>query len=361
MKKQNRMLFIIDPVDPILTIEHQLFLIHRHMSKDTIIDIKLLEDNKTFTTLLPEPVRLLPPITDRITEVIKNINQKKNWFFKVENHPIPTRIRNAYYNYPAIVEIYWKKIKSEIHHPHTYYETAISFSSGLASYYLRDKVNAGRKIYYFPIRLFSNAYQPILNRLQKNDFIYVGSQSMYSEMVANSSFNVKYYTDPFYKASLIKMRKRNHIRFQPNQQLRILSVNGPPCHRHIEAFIHLCKKLKYRNANFIWYFYGEIKSEQKIRSYMKQLNLEKNVQFIREEANLLLYLLGIDIYVEWEKQSSIYFEAELLNKPIINLKRSIKYEKQTLMNELYSILKIADQLLFVQKDNFQSFRKKYLE
>ncbi len=77
--------------------------------------------------------------------------------------------------------------------------------------------------------------------------------------------------------------------------------------------------------------------------------------------NILLYLAKMDIYVEWDQQSSIYFEANLLNKPIINLKKAIKFEEQSLMTELYSILKIADKRLLVNKINLNSYRRKYLE
>ncbi|SHN22191.1 hypothetical protein [Gracilibacillus kekensis] len=361
MKKQKRILFIIDPEDPILSFEHQLFIINRHMSKDAKIDVKLMENNTTFTTLLPETTRVLPAVTTRVTKVIKDIYQKQNWFFKVENPPIPAHIRKAYYTYPSIVELYWKKIKPDLFHPDTYYDSAISFSSGLTSHYLRDKINATQKIYYFPTRLFSKSYQSILKTLQKNDLIYISSQSMYNEMLTNKLFNVKYYADPFYKESLTKISKHNDDKLSRDQQLRILSMHGPTSQRHIEAFIHLCKRLKQKDTNFIWYFYGDLKGEQIVRLYMKKLNIERNIQFIREEMNILLYLAEMDIYVEWDQQSSIYFEAYLLNKPIINLKQVINHKEQTFMAELYSILKIADKLHFVNEFNFNTLKRKYLE
>ncbi len=125
MTEKKHYLFIIDPLDPVLSLEHQRFLINRHLDENIEIDLILVEDNNLYRAMLPANKKLLPSLITIITEVIKDINQKKNWYFKLEERPIPPHIINSYYTYPTIVKLYWKKIKPDIHKLHKNYDKAI--------------------------------------------------------------------------------------------------------------------------------------------------------------------------------------------------------------------------------------------
>ncbi len=214
---------------------------------------------------------------------------------------------------------------------------------------MRDKVHAEQKIYYFPVRQFYQTNQSILEEIRKQDIVYTGSQSMYSEILPAISCQLKYYLDPFYKKALSMLSKRSQIIFQQPQHLAILSVDGTTSKQQMEGFIHICRKLKRKDANFRWYFYGDSKQEHIIRHHMRHLNVERNIIFVHDKSNILQCLYAVDMYVEWNKQPSIYYEAELLGKPIIKLRKEVSAQTPSILHQLFPLLETADHILMTKK------------
>ncbi len=338
----KKVLFIIDPLDPGLSIEHQLYLIHHHLASDTEIYVKSLDNHPLFSRQLNKEIYRLASINHVISSLRKDSCYPKNWRFTLQPRPVPWHIRKAYYNFPSLVRLYWTHISKEVTKSHTFYDEGISLSSGIPAYYLRDKVQAEKKSYYFPVRQFKQAVTPVIDDLRKQDTIYTASQSMYSELEINN-YQVKYYADPYYKESLYRVLLLDEAKSYQLQHLSILSANNLPNRRNIEEFIRMSEYLVKQNIPFRWYFYGDNQNEAMLRSYIKSHHLEKNVVFTGEIANVFRYLEKADVYVEWNKQSSIYFEAETMQKPIVHLKN----HNQILSNRWY---RIAQTLKTIEKN-----------
>lgn len=311
--EKRRILCIVDHHDPVLSKDHLLFLLQRHVNHEDQVEIKLVERDIHYSPLLSS-TKLLPAVSDVIIESFKDINSKKNWIFKLEKYQIPDHIRKSTYNYPFITALFWRKMNPVVMPKNQLYDIAVSLSCGLPSYYLRDKVKAKHKIYYFPIRQFSKDYRSISENIREQDIIYVGSQTMYSELMTDTNYKVSYYNDPYYNEAIKLAGKLEHKVISPQHQLNILSANGMKNKYQLEGFIHLCKKLKTQQSDFKWYLYGVGSYEQQTRKYLDRLDLKDNIIFIGEKANIYSYLMSADIYVEWNKHSSIYYEAEVLEK-----------------------------------------------
>ncbi|MGN8647538.1 hypothetical protein ACTNEO_15515 [Gracilibacillus sp. HCP3S3_G5_1] len=314
----KKVLFIIDPFDPGLSLEHLIYLIHRHLEPDTEIYVKLTEQHPLFIYRLKIKAHLLPAITQMIVKDSDGFRSAKSWNFMLQSRPVPLHIRKAYYNFPSIVRLYWSYISKELMESNTFYHKAISLSPGIPAFYLRDKVQAERKIYYFPVRQFKEAVVPVSEQIQKQDIIYTASHSMYSELKINLS-NVRYYEDPYYKETLFRVMKLDNAKLYRQQFLSILSANSLTNKNIMEGFIRISKILLKEETNFKWYFYGVNPNETMLHSYIQDYHMEENVVFIGELANVFGYLEKADIYVEWNRNASIEFEAEVMQKPIIHI------------------------------------------
>ncbi|MGP4042436.1 glycosyltransferase [Gracilibacillus sp. D59] len=315
----KKVLFVMDSLDPGLSIEHQLHLIHRQLDPDADTYLKLLNYDSLFLQQLNKHIHILLPISHIISSARKDTHFPRGWRFSMKSRPVPLHIRKAYYNYPTIVRLYWQYISRGVPKSHIHYDEAISLSAGIPSFYLRDKVKAEKKIYYFPVRQFQQVAAPIVEQLSQQDFIYTASKSMYRELKANN-LQVKYYADPYYHESLYRVLQLLDAKRYHPRCLSILSANNLQNKKHIEEFIRMSIYLVKQNTPFRWYFYGDNQNETIIREELKTHQLEDHVVFIGDIANVFQYLETADVYVEWEKHSSIYFEAITLQKPIIDMK-----------------------------------------
>ncbi|WP_163582541.1 glycosyltransferase family 4 protein [Gracilibacillus saliphilus] len=326
----KKVLIIMDPLDLGLSIEHQLYLIYRHLEPIAEIYIKLLENDSLFLQHLNKQIKVMLPISHVISSTRKDFHDQRNWSYTLQSHSIPLHIRKAYYNFPSLVRLYWKSIYESIVESHIHFDEAVSLSSGISSFYLRDKVQADKKIYYFPIRQFKKAIAPMIDRLRQQDLIYTASQSMYRELAKNNH-QIKFYADPYYKESLYRVLKLDEaIRYHP-QYLSVLSANNLKYRRHIEGFIHMIKYFVKQRIAFKWYLYGDHRNETIIRNELKTHQLGDHVVFIGNIANVFRYLEQADVYVEWEPQSALNFEAETMNTPIIYMKNEPPYYNQQIL------------------------------
>ncbi|WP_208586912.1 glycosyltransferase family 4 protein [Gracilibacillus suaedae] len=326
----KKVLFISDPLDLGLSIEHQLYLIHRHLEPDSEPYVKLLENDSLFLQHLNKQITVMVPISHVLSSARKDFHDQRNWCFTLQPQSIPLHIRKAYYNFPSLVRLYWNSICEGIAESHTHFDEAVSLSSGIPSLYLRDKIQADKKIYYFPIRQFKKSLAPVMGRLRQQDLIYTASQSMYCELAINND-QIKYYADPYYKESLCRVLKLDEAIRCHSQYLSILSANNLQHRRHIEGFIQMVKYLVKQCIAFKWYFYGDHHNETLIRNELKTHQLEDHVVFVGDIANVFRYLEQADVYVEWEPQSALNFEAETMEKPIIYMKYEPTYHFQQIL------------------------------
>ncbi|SFL54568.1 Glycosyltransferase involved in cell wall bisynthesis [Gracilibacillus orientalis] len=334
----KKMLIVIDPFDPGLSMEHQLYLLHRHLASDTEIYVKLLAHHPLFLQHLNKDINILAPINHRISSAKKDPCNPKNWLFTLRPRPVPWHIRKAYYNFPSLVRLYWKYINREVTESHIHYDEAISLSTGIVTFYLRDKVQAKKKVYYFPVRQFKQAVAPIIDQLCQGDFVYTASKSMYRELKINNS-RMTYYPDPYYNESLDRVLQLSEIIRYHQPHVSLLSTNLQN-RENIEGFIHMCRYLVKQNTPFRWYFYGKNQNEAIIRKELKSQQLEDYVVFIGDVANVFRYLANADIYVECKQQSSLYFEAEMMHKPIVHIKNELPSGSSHIVQALKSIKKM---------------------
>jgi hypothetical protein len=127
----KRVLWVIDPNDPIVSKDQLIEKCLNHYKNNYDIYVQLLEYCPILYNHLKNITRLLPPFSkSKRTSASSTIHPIK----------IPHHIRYAYYKYPNLVEIYWRYIKETLWKDTRYYHKVVIFSQGLAELYVREAV-----------------------------------------------------------------------------------------------------------------------------------------------------------------------------------------------------------------------------
>lgn len=341
---RKKVLFLVDPCDPTLSLTHQMSLIKRHLNLTDDFYLRMSEDHSYFYNRLKNKLQIFPSYSYHFSIATKHVENIKNWHFTVEKITVPTHIRKAYYNYPTITHLYWKHMNKKLQQKMDYYDVAVSFSSGINSYYLAEKVHATQKIYYLLVRQFEAGYRLITNEIREKDIVYTASPTMYRELASALSCSVNYFSDPFYKEALERVITLVDYSFLRQNSLSILSANTWNGITHIKSFIQTCKRLVKRYPNFKWFLYGKSDEEIKLRDYIKQHQLTNNIVFLNTKVNMIAMLREIDLYIEWSDFFSLQYESEILGTPTINMTSSCKYHRPLLLEKMQLIDQTAHKI-----------------
>lgn len=239
------------------------------------------------------------------------------------------------YKKTHISKFFWSCFGKRIDKIDTHYDVVIGYGQGNPTYFLKDKINAAKKIAWLNTDLEKAHYDTNYVRqfYEAADFIVTDSE--------NGKNNIKrIYPDMYEKTrvflnildvnGIIAKSEETENILSKEECVKILSigrlVEAKAFHLAVEAANILHKK----GIDFKWYIIGRGALEESLEKQIKSYGLSDKVFLLGAKTNPYKHIKHCDIYV----QTSIYEgscitvnEAMIFNKPIVSTNFPAIYEK----------------------------------
>ncbi len=103
---------VIDPYDPILSIQQIKSMFHYHYKEKDQVYVQMMEYHRGLYEYLKDYASVLPPLNLRKSNKKDESNNQHYWQFSFVPLTIPRNIRIASYNYPSITAVFLESFKS---------------------------------------------------------------------------------------------------------------------------------------------------------------------------------------------------------------------------------------------------------
>lgn len=245
------------------------------------------------------------------------------------------------------------------------YEIAIGFLEGDVSYYVIDKVNAGKKILWI-----HNDF----NEIKKNEDanIYEEYFKKADKVVSISDRCVEILKEnyPCLKEKFINLPNLTSAKLLKNlsnqyeitefkdNEFNVLTIGRLTKQKGYDFAIDALKVLKDNNVKVHWWVIGEGELRKALEKQIKDKGVEEFITFLGIKENPYPYIKKCDLLVQpsrWEGKSVVLDEAKILAKPILatrysTIKDQLLNQKEGLVVEMNPEA-IAKGIITLMKDN----------
>jgi glycosyltransferase involved in cell wall biosynthesis len=218
----------------------------------------------------------------------------------------------------------WNSWKTHIPMWPKQYDLAISYTDGLANYYVIDKVRAKKKILWMHNeydKLGHNADSDLPYFAKADGIVTVSEGCVKSLEKAFPTCRGKIHL--LYNLSSSKliweMAKEEPEEYR-NVERRIISIGRLMHQKGFDLSIKAAACLKAKGLSFVWYIIGEGELEAELTAQIEELDLTENVILLGTRKNPYPYLQHADVFVQssrFEGKSIVLDEAKILHKPIV--------------------------------------------
>lgn len=332
MKKE--ILFVIDSLDIAGAEKSLVTLLNLIDYTNYSVDLQLFSYGHALEKLIPKQVNLLKPLNYTKFSHFTFKNALKQTFFKGDWKMFTARlfysikIRTGKYSNPEKAIIFWQKVASVIGNNPKKYDVAISYSQGVPTYYVTDKIKANKKLAWINV-----TFQPSEN-VRKYQVKYY---DQYDQIVAvsESTKDVFLSSFPDYKEKVIILYDINNPDFISNMAeignsyeddfsgIRILTVGRLAHQKGYDVALEACKLLKEEGIQFKWYVLGKGPLQTEIEQSVREMGLTEHFKLLGVKVNPYPYFKSADIYVQtsrFEGFGLAIAEARMLNIPVVTTK-----------------------------------------
>ena len=259
----------------------------------------------------------LPP---RVT--VKKIPRRLPTIYERVRLYLLKKFQSKKYNSSQII---WKAFSATYAPVEEYFDIAIAYHQGLPTYYVLDKINAGKKIGWMNTDYESAGYntafdRPVFKRLHK-----LVAVSEYAKETVVRSFPAEDFAsktvvleDFIDRENIIKRASEKNL-LDDDKGLKLVTVGRLNITKGYLLAVEAARILKTAEFNFKWYFVGEGDQRTKIEKMIEAYGLRDHVVLLGAALNPYQYMRAADIYVQtsvFEGFSISVREAKVLNKPI---------------------------------------------
>lgn len=305
------------------------------------VDLQLFGYGGALEELVPKEVNILKPMEyikfsslSTKNAVIKSL---KNMNFKMLSSRLKfsLAIRKDNYSNAQKARVYWQKVSNVIEKNNKEYDIAISYTQGVPTFYVAEKVCAKKKL----------AWVNVSYKLEDEDRIFQEHfYDKYNKIVAvsDSAKNIFLETFPKYTdkleiiydindADFIKKMSDQGQSYNDNYTgLRILTIGRLANQKGYDMALEACKILKEKGIEFKWYSLGIGPLKEEIEKYINENNLENNFKLLGVKSNPYPFIKDCDIYVQtsrFEGFGIAIAEARMLNKPVVTTRFDAVYNQ----------------------------------
>lgn len=216
-----------------------------------------------------------------------------------------------------------------------YFDIAIAYQQGFPTYYVADKVHAGKKYAWINTDLKNAGYRVRFNRpfYDKMTRVFAVSLAL-CEILPSAGFVVKE------KISLVKdVLNVNLIRelstasvdfsFCPGR-IKLLTVGRIVPPKNYPLAVEAARLLHEKGFDYEWVFVGDGPDRNSIENKIKTFNLGDRILLAGQQTNPYPYFAQCDIYVQtssFEGFGLTLSEAKILHKPIVTTNFPSAYDQ----------------------------------
>ncbi|MDZ5026003.1 glycosyltransferase [Clostridium perfringens] len=379
----KRILFVIDSLNCAGAEKSLISLLNLIDYSKYNVDLQLFGYGGVLERLLPKDVNLLSPLdyTKFSSENLKNlfteIKDVKTMRMLIARLKFSTNIRIKKRDNIEKTRIFWGLIGRFIEKNSTYYDIAISYSQGIPTFYVAEKINANKKIAWVNTDYRLNSKEKIFQEryynLYKNIII-----------VSDSSKEIFLETFPKYKEKTKVIYDINNYDFIKKMSLvneeyieklnqfkgiKIITLARLTEEKRLDRVLNAAKRLKDTNIHFKWLILGEGKLENKLKLEIKKKNLKENIILLGLKINPYPYIKACDIYVQTSDLEGFGLaiaEARMLNKPVVTTRfdavfNQMIHEKNGLVVDMNSEAVFNGIMRLINDESLRKNIIKYLE
>ncbi|HBI6897049.1 TPA: glycosyltransferase [Clostridium perfringens] len=379
----KRILFVIDSLNCAGAEKSLISLLNLIDYSKYNVDLQLFGYGGVLESLLPKDVNLLSPLdyTKFSSENLKNlfteIKDMKTMRMLIARLKFSTNIRIKKRDNIEKTRIFWGLIGRFIEKNSTYYDIAISYSQGIPTFYVAEKINANKKIAWVNTDYRLNSKEKIFQEryynLYKNIII-----------VSDSSKEIFLETFPKYKEKTKVIYDINNYDFIKKMSLvneeyieklnqfkgiKIITLARLTEEKRLDRVLNAAKRLKDTNIHFKWLILGEGKLENKLKLEIKKKNLKENIILLGLKINPYPYIKACDIYVQTSDLEGFGLaiaEARMLNKPVVTTRfdavfNQMIHEKNGLVVDMNSEAVFNGIMRLITDESLRKNIIKYLE
>lgn len=379
----KRILFVIDSLNCAGAEKSLISLLNLIDYSKYNVDLQLFGYGGVLESLLPKDVNLLSPLdyTKFSSENLKNlfteIKDVKTMRMLIARLKFSTNIRIKKRDNIEKTRIFWGLIGRFIEKNSTYYDIAISYSQGIPTFYVAEKINANKKIAWvntdYRLNSKEKTFQERYYNLYKNIII-----------VSDSSKEIFLETFPKYKEKTKVIYDINNYDFIKKMSLvneeyieklnqfkgiKIITLARLTEEKRLDRVLNAAKRLKETNIDFKWLILGEGKLENKLKLEIKKKNLKENIILLGLKINPYPYIKACDIYVQTSDLEGFGLaiaEARMLNKPVVTTRfdavfNQMIHEKNGLVVDMNSEAVFNGIMRLINDESLRKNIIKYLE
>lgn len=328
---RKSILFVIDSLNCAGAEKSLVTLLNLLDYKKYDVELQLFSYGGPLEKLLPKEVTLLPKMEyTRFTEKSLKNNilgiRKINDFKMIKSRILFSKaIRRKNLGNRERARLYWSINKSVINANEKIYDIAISYSQGIPTFYVAEKINATCKFAWVNVSYQLNDYE---KNFQKNFYRKYNKIIAVSDSVQEIFVN----TFPEFKNKLKVIYDINDYKFIKKMSrekcdmdeefngIKILTIGRLANQKGYDIALQACKSLKNEGIKFKWYCLGKGPLKDEVEEYIKVNNLEENFILLGVKENPYSYIRNCDIYVQtsrFEGFGLAIAEARMLNKPVV--------------------------------------------
>ncbi len=324
----KKILFVIDSLNSGGAEKSLVSLLTLFDYKKYEVDLLMFSPTGLYLPLIPKEVNILdvPSFVEflhhDITFLIKNRKFKELY----ARLGASISLRNPYHKKSMHgAQINWRWLSKDIDQLRKDYDVAIAYSQGTPTYFVAEKVKAGKKLCWVNTDYKKAPYNKRFDVRYYEQYDHVIAVSDFNkEVFINEIPTVREKTSVIYdiiSPSLIKSMASQEGGFHENfEGLRILTIGRLVDAKGYDMAIKASHKLKQEGFNFKWYAIGEGNLKDKLERWISKYGLDDNFILLGTHQNPYTFLDQSDIYVQpsrFEGYGLAIAEARILQKPIV--------------------------------------------
>ena len=225
-------------------------------------------------------------------------------------------------------EVHWKCLGPSFLPPEKEYDFAVAYQQGFPTYYVAEKVRAGKKLAWINMDLEPAGYRAGFNRpfYRRMDAICVVSDAI-REKLTRTGFldgDLPLHTVlDILDERMIREMAAEPVGDMPHSApgLRLVSVGRMTPQKNYPLAVETARRLRDAGLDFIWYFIGTGSDYPRVSALVKDYGLSENIRMPGMRENPYPYMAGCDIYVQTSSAEGFCLtlsEAKILGKPVVS-------------------------------------------
>jgi glycosyltransferase involved in cell wall biosynthesis len=339
MKKN--LLFVIDSLEVAGAEKSLVTLLSMIDYSKYSVDLMLFGHGGKFEELVPDEVKILPPLKYinftklSMKESVKYSLRKLDFKMFHSRAIYSISIRMKEYSNSQKARIFWQSASRVIESNPKTYDIAISYAQGVPTFYVAEKVIAKKKFAWVNVsyrldkkesdfqKKFYDQFNQIVAVSDSTKEVFIGTFPQYLDQIS-VIYDIN---NPDF---ISKMSNIGESFIDQFEGVRILTIGRLNNQKGYDIALAACRKLIESGIKFKWYVIGKGPLKEEIEKYIKEHELSDYFVLLGIKSNPYPFIKHSDIYVQTSRYEGFGLaiaEARLLNIPVVTTRFDAVYNQ----------------------------------